>query len=102
MTTTAKTRLMPLGDCVVVRLANNEEMTASGLVLPDTAKEKPKEAEVLAVGPGRMTDEGRRVPVDLTPGDRVIVQTYAGNEVKVDGEDLLVIREGGIIAKVVK
>lgn len=101
MTTTARTKLVPLGDCVVVKLTAKEEVTASGLVLPDTAKEKSDEAEVLAVGPGRRTDKGQVIPVGVNPGDRVIIQSYAGNEVKVDGEEYLVIRESGILAKIV-
>lgn len=100
MTTLTKIPIQPLGDCIIVRLSTTEEKTASGLVVPDTAKDKSNEAEVLAVGPGRMTDKGKRVAIDLKPGDRVILQTYAGSEVKLNGEEYLVIRETGILAKI--
>ncbi|MBI4497534.1 MAG: co-chaperone GroES [Chloroflexi bacterium] len=99
MTTVARTKLIPMGDCVVVKLLNQEEVTASGIVLPDTAKEKPNQAEVIAVGPGRVTEHGQRLPMDLQPGDRVVLHSYAGNEVKLDGQEYLIIRESGILAK---
>jgi chaperonin GroES len=79
-----------------------EERTKSGIYLPDTAKEKPQEGEVLAVGPGKMTDDGKRVPLDLKVGDRVIYAKYGGMEIKVDEEDLIILRESDILAKKAK
>ncbi len=93
--------LKPLGDRVIVQAIEAEEVTASGLVLPDTAKERPQRGKVLAVGPGRF-DEGKRVPLDVAEGDEVIYSKYGGTEVKVDGEDLLILQEHDILAKVVE
>ncbi len=93
------TKLSPLGDRVVVKAIEREEVTSSGLVLPDTAKEKPQEGEVIAVGPGRMTDEGKRLPLDFKEGERIIYSKYAGTEVKLDGIEYLVLREPDILAK---
>ncbi|WP_067925062.1 co-chaperone GroES [Alicyclobacillus shizuokensis] len=95
--TVTKHSLRPLADRVVVRPVEREEKTASGIVLPDTAKEKPQEAEVIAVGPGRLED-GKRVELDVKVGDRVLYSKYAGTEVKVDGEELLILRESDILA----
>jgi len=92
--------LQPLGDRVVVRSIEAEQVTASGLVLPDTAAEKPQRGEVLAVGAGRMED-GKRVPLEVAEGDEVIYSKYGGTEVKLDGEDLLILRESDILAKAV-
>lgn len=92
--------LKPLGDRLVVRALEEEEVTASGLVLPDTAKEKPQRGTVLAVGDGRWED-GKRIPLDVAAGDTVIYSKYGGTEVKVDGEDLLILRESDVLAKVV-
>ncbi|MBX5437411.1 MAG: co-chaperone GroES [Alicyclobacillaceae bacterium] len=89
--------LKPLADRVVVRALQREEKTASGIVLPDTAKEKPQEGEVLAVGPGRYED-GKRIEPEVKVGDRVIYSKYAGTEVKVNGEELLILRESDILA----
>ena len=91
--------LKPLGDRVLVKAVEQEEVTASGLVLPDTAKEKPQRGKVLAVGEGRYVD-GARVPLDLVEGDEVIYSKYGGTEVKVEGEDLLILSEHDIRAKV--
>jgi len=91
--------LKPLGDRVLVKAVDLEEVTASGLVLPDTAKEKPQRGKVLAVGEGRYID-GARVPLDLAEGDEVIYSKYGGTEVKVEGEDLLILSEHDILAKV--
>ncbi|MDQ0190047.1 co-chaperone GroES [Alicyclobacillus cycloheptanicus] len=93
--------LKPLADRVVVRPVDREEKTASGIVLPDTAKEKPQEGEIIAVGPGRYED-GKRVELDVKVGDRVIYSKYAGTEVKVDNEEVLVLRESDILAIVEK
>jgi chaperonin GroES len=91
----------PLADRVVVRPLSREEKTASGIVLPDTAKEKPQEGEVIAVGPGRYED-GKRVELEVKVGDRVIFSKYAGTEVKIDNDELLILRESDILAIVEK
>lgn len=93
------TKLSPLGDRVVVKAVEREEVSASGLVLPDTAKEKPQEGEVIAVGPGRMTDDGKRLPIDFKAGDRVIYSKYAGTDIKLDGVEYLILREPDVLAK---
>ena len=93
-------KLKPLGDRLIVRAIDEEETTASGLVLPDTAKEKPQKGEVLAVGDGARDDDGERIPLDVATGDVVLYSKYGGTEVKVDGEDLLVLRESDVLAKV--
>ena len=92
--------LQPLGDRVVVRSIEAEQVTASGIVLPDTAAEKPQRGKVLAVGAGRFED-GKRIPPLVTKGDEVIYSKYGGTEVTVDGEDLLILRESDILAKAV-
>ena len=94
------TSLKPLGDRVIVKAREKEEMTKSGIVLPDTASEKPQEGSVLAVGPGRILDNGKRVEMDVKTGDKVLFAKYAGTEVKLDGEDYLVIREADLLAVV--
>ena len=93
-------KLKPLGDRLIVRAVEEEETTASGLVLPDTAKEKPQKGKVLAVGDGRIDDDGKRIPLDVGEGDEVLYSKYSGTEIKVDGEDLLVLRESDVLAKV--
>jgi chaperonin GroES len=93
-------KLKPLGDRLIVRAIDEDEVTASGLVLPDTAKEKPQKGEVLAVGDGKVDDEGKRIPLDVATGDTVLYSKYGGTEIKVDGEDLLVLRESDVLAKV--
>jgi chaperonin GroES len=93
-------KLVPLEDRVIVKVLEEEERTFSGIVLPDTAKEKPQKATVLAVGPGRY-DEGKLVPIDIKEGDVVIFAKYGGTEVKVDGEEILILRASDILAKVV-
>ena len=92
-------KLQPLGDRLIVRAVEEEETTVSGIVLPDTAKEKPQKGEVLAVGDGPIED-GERRPLDVAAGDVVLYSKYGGTEVKVDGEDLLVLRESDVLAKV--
>ncbi len=92
-------KLQPLGDRLIVRAVEEEETTVSGIVLPDTAKEKPQKGEVLAVGDGPIED-GERRPLDVSTGDVVLYSKYGGTEVKVDGEDLLVLRESDVLAKV--
>ena len=90
-------KLQPLEDRIVVKPGEGEETTVSGIVIPDTAKEKPQEGEVLAVGPGRFED-GTRVPLDVSMGDRVIYSKYGGTEVTVDGEDLLILSARDVLA----
>ena len=93
------TKLQPLADRVVIKPMPKEDMTKSGIVLPDTAKEKPMEGKVIAVGPGTLTDDGKRVPLDVKVGDTVIYAKYAGTEIKEDGEELIILRESDILAK---
>jgi chaperonin GroES len=90
--------LRPLGDRVVVKALEREEMTKGGIYLPDTAKEKPQEGRVESVGPGRVLDNGERSKMELKEGDRVLFAKYAGTEFKLDGEDLLILRESDILA----
>ncbi|SMB92660.1 chaperonin GroES [Thermanaeromonas toyohensis ToBE] len=90
--------LRPLGDRVVVKVITAEEKTQGGIYLPDTAKEKPQEGEVIAVGPGRVLDNGTRIPPEVKKGDRVVFAKYSGTEVKVDGEEYLIIRDSDILA----
>jgi chaperonin GroES len=92
--------LKPLGDRLIVQAVEEEQTTASGLVLPDTAKEKPQKGKVLAVGDGKIDDNGNRTPLDVAAGDEVLYSKYGGTEIKVDGEDLLVLRESDVLAKV--
>ncbi len=92
--------LKPLGDRLIVRALEDEETTASGIVLPDTAKEKPQKGKVLAVGEGKLDDNGKRVPLDVAEGDEILYSKYGGTEIKVDGEELLVLRESDVLAKV--
>jgi chaperonin GroES len=96
--TATKTRVKPLGENVLIRRVEAEEKTAGGILLPDAAKEKPKEGIVVAVGDGKLLDDGKRAPFTVVAGNRVIFSSYAGNEVKVDGEDLLLIAESDILA----
>jgi chaperonin GroES len=90
--------LKPLGDRVVIELVESEEKTASGIVLPDTAKEKPQEGKVVAVGTGRVLDSGERVAPEVSVGDNIIFSKYAGTEVKYQGKEYLILRESDILA----
>jgi chaperonin GroES len=92
--------LKPLGDRIVIELVESEEKTASGIVLPDTAKEKPQEGKVVAVGTGRVLDSGERVALEVSVGDRIIFSKYAGTEVKYQGTEYLIVRENDILAVV--
>jgi chaperonin GroES len=96
--TAASTKLRPLGDRVVVKPMPREEMTKTGIVLPDTAKEKPQEGLVIAAGPGRMLDDGKREPMDVKEGNKVLYAKYAGTEFKIDGEELLIVSQKDILA----
>lgn len=88
----------PLADRIIVKAAEAEEMTKGGIILPDTAKEKPQQGEVLAVGPGKVSDSGNIVKVTLKSGDKVLYGKYSGTEITVDGEDVLIMRESDILA----
>ncbi|MDT8862411.1 co-chaperone GroES [Alkalihalobacillus sp. MEB130] len=90
--------LKPLGDRVVIELVESEEKTASGIVLPDSAKEKPQEGKVVAVGTGRVTENGERVALEVSEGDAIIYSKYAGTEVKYEGKEYLILRESDILA----
>ena len=92
-------KLQPLADRLVVKPIEKEAKTKGGIILPYTAKEKPQEGEVVAVGPGRMTDDGKRIPMDLKVGDRVIYSKYGGSEIKIDDIDMIILRESDILAK---
>ncbi len=91
-------QLRPLGDRVVIKPTPREEMTKSGIVIPDTVKEKPQEGSILAVGPGRILDDGRREQIDVKKGNKVLYAKYAGTEFKVDDEDLLIVSQKDILA----
>jgi len=94
-------KLKPLGDRVLVRPVEEEETTASGIVLPDTAKEKPQKGKVLAVGDGKWDEDGeKRIPLDVAEGDEVLYSKYGGTDIVIEGEDLLVLRESDLLAKV--
>jgi chaperonin GroES len=95
-------KIEPLGDRVVIKATPKEEVSKGGIVLPDTAKEKPQEGKIIAVGPGRLTEEGNRIAMEVKKGDKVIYSKYAGTEFKLDGEELIIMREGDILAKMSK
>ena len=95
-------KLQPMGDRLVVKPTQSEEKTKSGIYIPDTAKEKPQEGKVVAVGPGKMTDEGKRIPMDVEVGDIIIYAKYGGSEIKLDDEELIIVHESDILAKKVK
>jgi chaperonin GroES len=90
--------LKPLGDRVIVEPTESEEMTASGIILPETAKERPQQGKVLAAGPGRRDDDGKRIEMDVKAGDNVLFAKYSGTEVKVEGKKLLILKETDILA----
>ena len=92
-------KLQPLADRLVVKPIEREEITAGGIVLPDTAKEKPQEGEVIAVGPGRMSEDGKRIAMDVKVGDIVVYAKYGGTDIKIENEDLVILRESDILAK---
>src|SRR6476660_634550 len=98
----AKTKLRPLDDRVVVKPVEAEERTAGGIVLPDTAKEKPQRGRVVSVGPGKLLDNGERAPIGVKEGDEILFGKYSGTELKVDGEEIKILRESDILAKIVK
>ena len=90
----------PLGDRILIKPVEQEEVSKGGLVLPDTARERPQEGEVIAAGPGRLTEEGNRIPLELSVGDKVLFAKYAGTELKEEDDDFLVLRESDILAKI--
>ncbi len=98
MSTDTATKLRPLGDKVVVRPTQREETTKSGIVLPDTAKEKPQEGTILAIGTGRILDSGEKVALEVQVGQKVLYAKYAGTEIKIDGEELLILSEKDVLA----
>ncbi|NOY44474.1 MAG: co-chaperone GroES [Deltaproteobacteria bacterium] len=91
-------KLRPLQDRVIVKRLEEEEKTAGGIIIPDTAKEKPQRGEIIAVGPGKKNEEGKLQALDVKPGDKVLFSKYAGTEIKVEGEELLIMREDDIMA----
>jgi chaperonin GroES len=90
--------IRPLHDRVVVKRIEQKETVRGGIIIPDTAKEKPQEAEVVAVGPGKINDDGKRSPMDVKKGDRVLIGKYSGSEIKIDEEELVIVREDEILA----
>jgi chaperonin GroES len=92
-------KIEPLGDRVVIKPTPKEEVSKGGIVLPDTAKEKPQEGKIIAVGPGRLTEDGKRIAMEVKKGDKVIYSKYAGTEFKLENEELVIMREGDILAK---
>lgn len=92
-------KMDPLADRVVIKPTPKEEVTKGGIILPDTAKEKPQEGEIVAVGPGRLSEDGKRIAMEVKKGDKVIYARYAGAEIKIDGEEYIILRENDILAK---
>ena len=92
--------IRPLHDRVLIKRIEAEEQVRGGIIIPDTAKEKPQEAEVVAVGPGKLSDDGKRQPMDVNAGDRILIGKYSGSEIKIDDEDFLILREDEILAVV--
>lgn len=93
-----KVNIRPLRDRLIVKRINEEEMTKGGIIIPDSAKEKPQEAEVIAIGTGRMSEDGKVIPLEVKVGDRVLFSKYSGSEIKIDGEEYLILREDDIQA----
>lgn len=93
-------KLKPLGDNIIVKPSEAEEVTSSGIVLPDTAQEKPQEGEIIAVGPGKLDDDGKRMPMEVKKGDKVIYPKYRGTEVKIKGEEYLILSQTDVLALV--
>jgi len=92
-------KLKPLADRVIIKPSEKEEVSPGGIVLPDIAKEKSQEGEVIAVGPGRLSEDGKRIAMEVKVGDRVIYAKYGGTEIKIEGEELIILREGDILVK---
>ena len=94
-------KIRPLQDRVLVKRAEQEEQVRGGIIIPDTAKEKPQQAEVIAVGPGKTDDDGDRIPVDVKAGDKILIGKYSGSEIRIDEEDYVILREDEILAVIV-
>src|SRR5262245_51562105 len=92
------TKVKPLGDRILVRRVEEEEVQGGGIIIAETAKEKPQQGEVLAVGPGRLNEDGKRIPLEVKTGDRILMGKYAGTEVKLEGEECLILREDDVLA----
>ncbi len=99
MTKVSSNKLQPLGDRIVVKPMKRDEVTKSGIVLPDTAKEKPQEGEVIAVGPGKLGEDGKRIEMEVKKGDKILYAKYGGTEIKIEDEELLILRESDVLAK---
>jgi chaperonin GroES len=97
MATATKTKLRPLHDRILVKRIEEEEVRRGGIIIPDTAKEKPQEGKVIAVGTGKMTDDGKKIPLDVKAGDRILFGKYSGSEVKIDDEEYLILREEDVL-----
>ncbi len=95
------TELKPLNDRLVIKPLQQEQVLSSGIVIPDSAKEKPQQGEVVAVGPGKRDDNGERVPLDIEMGDRILYKKYTGQEIQIDNEDLIVLEEREVLAKLI-
>jgi len=91
-------KVRPLADRILVKRVEEEEVVRGGIIIPDTAKEKPQEAKVIAVGPGRLGEDGKRMPMEVKKGDRILMGKYAGTEVKIDGEEHIIMREDDVLA----
>ncbi len=92
-------KISPLGDRVMIKPTPKEDVSKGGIILPDTAKEKPQEGQIVAVGPGRLTEEGKRIAMEVKVGDKVLYAKYAGMEIKLDGEEFLIVRESDVLGK---
>ncbi len=90
--------IRPLQDRILIKRLDEEEQVTGGIIIPDTAKEKPQEAEVIAIGPGKFNDDGERSPMDVSVGDKVLVGKYSGSDIKIDGEDYVILREDEVLA----
>jgi chaperonin GroES len=95
-------KVQPLADRLLIRRVEEEEMKRGGIIIPDTAKEKPQEGEVVAVGPGRMSDDGKRMPLEVKAGDRILIGKYSGTDVKIEGDEFVILREDDVLAIVGK
>jgi chaperonin GroES len=95
-------KIRPLQDRVIVKRVEEEEKTKGGIIIPDTAKEKPQEGKIIAVGPGKVTDEGKKIPMEVKVGDRILFGKYSGSEIKIDGEEHLIMREDDILGIIEK
>jgi chaperonin GroES len=102
MSVKTKTKVKPLADRILVRRLEETETSRGGIIIPDTAKEKPQQGEVIAVGPGKLNDDGARVAPEVSVGDRILMSKYAGTEVKIEGEDFIIMREDDVLGVIQK